>query len=381
MAFYNVNIKAVKESAVQGPDDIGVDLDQVEKDIAGPDGIEAHRDEVEDAKEGLIGEPLEEAFDIMYEAEYNYNQIMRCIGVQEISEASYGRDLVLEAADVKGFFAKVKGVLTNMFKRITETVKDVLSKLDFQLKADKKFLSENNNRKKIEAGAKMGKWEYEGYNYGDKELSLAGKINNTVRETVIETFAEIDKAENDASANERVAKELDSAPSEKEVVAKIIKDYTGLEADDLSDMTKKLVEELRGEKIKMTSTGNGNMGKTVCDVLAADRETTKIRAEYKNIKAAYAHDMKVIADMEKAIATGDKYTALKIRVANDAIKTIKTQKNVMHSVYAVYMKVARAKRAQYRAMAHFFLSTYEKTVKKPEVQHNSAGIFGDIKMI
>ena len=118
MAFYNVNMKPVVESAVQDPDDIGVDLNQVEKDIAGPDGIEAHRDEVEAAEEGLIGDPVAEAFDIMYEAEYNYNQIMKCIGIHEISEASMGRELVLEAEDSKGFFARVKEILTKMFARI-----------------------------------------------------------------------------------------------------------------------------------------------------------------------------------------------------------------------------------------------------------------------
>ena len=109
MAFYSVNMTTIKEStAVQTPEDIGVDLDQVEKDIAGPDGIEAHRDEVEAAEEGLIGDPLEEAYFIMYESEYNYNQIMRCIGLNEISQAQLGRDLVLEAEDVTGFFATVK---------------------------------------------------------------------------------------------------------------------------------------------------------------------------------------------------------------------------------------------------------------------------------
>lgn len=382
MAFYNVNLKPVVESAVQDPDNTGVDLDQVEKDIAGPDGIEAHRDDVEAAEEGLVGDPLEEAYHIMYEAEYNYNQIMRAIGMQEISEAAMGRELVLEAADIKGFFAKVKEFFVTMFKRITETVKKVLAKLDFQAKADKKFVAEN--RKKIEAGAKLGKWEFEGYTF--EELGLSKMIDNGTADAAKDVFAYLDKvaaAEDSESASEIAAKLFDKAAGDNRTEIEIaIEGLTGYKCENLSELAKKLVEVLRGDKKKITDTG---MGKEVCDILAGDRETAKIREQYKNIKAAFAHDMKVIADMESKVAKEDKYASLKLRVCSEGIKLIKAEKNVMNTVYGVHMKLARAKRAQARTMAHFFLDTYEKTVKKPEVQHNSAdltgGIFSGIKMI
>ena len=376
MAFYNVNLKPVVESAVQDPDNTGVDLDQVEKDIAGPDGIEAHRDEVEAAEEGLIGDPLEEAYNIMYEAEYNYNQIMRCIGMQEISEAAMGRELVLEAADIKGFFAKVKEFFVTMFKRITETVKTVLAKLDFQAKADKKFVTEN--RKKIEFGASKGKWEFEGYTF--EELGISKMIDNGNTEAAKAAFDQLDKlaaAPDSETASEIVAKMLDKSGNESDLEL-AIKGITGFDCDNLSDLAKKLIEKLRGEKKKIT---DGDMGKEVCDILAGDRETAKIREQYKNVKASFAHDMKVISEMEAKVAKDEKYATLKLRVCSDAVKTIKAEKNVMNTVYGVHMKLARAKRAQARAMAHFFLNTYEKTVKKPEVQHNSAGIFGSLKMI
>lgn len=376
MAFYNVNLKPVVESAVQDPDNTGVDLDQVEKDIVGPDGIEAHRDDVEAAEEGLAGDPLEEAYNIMYEAEYNYNQIMRCIGMQEISEAAMGRELVLEAADIKGFFAKVKEFFVTMFKRITETVKTVLAKLDFQAKADKKFVTEN--RKKIEFGASKGKWEFEGYTF--EELGISKMIDNANTEAAKAAFDQLDKlsaAPDSEAASEIVAKMLDKSGNESDLEL-AIKGITGFDCDNLSDLAKKLIEKLRGEKKKIT---DGGMGKEVCDILAGDRETAKIREQYKNVKASFAHDMKVLADMESKVAKDEKYATLKLRVCSDAVKTIKAEKNVMNTVYGVHMKLARAKRAQARTMAHFFLNTYEKTVKNPEVQHNSAGIFGSLKMI
>ena len=76
MAIYVKREAAVKDT-IQTPDDIGVDLDQIEKNIAGADGIEAHKEEIENAELGLIddAELAESAAMIMYESQYNLNQI------------------------------------------------------------------------------------------------------------------------------------------------------------------------------------------------------------------------------------------------------------------------------------------------------------------
>ena len=92
------------EDVINTPEEIGVELTEIEKAICGPDGIEAHRDDVEAAKAGVVGEPLEEAFNMIYEAEYNYNQIMRCIGINELKSYNEGKEFVFTEADKAGFF-------------------------------------------------------------------------------------------------------------------------------------------------------------------------------------------------------------------------------------------------------------------------------------
>ena len=55
--FYN---KFLESAAVQTDDEIGNDLKQIEDDIEGKDGIEAHAEEIEDALDGMVGDPFDE---------------------------------------------------------------------------------------------------------------------------------------------------------------------------------------------------------------------------------------------------------------------------------------------------------------------------------
>lgn len=142
MGIYSARyLESAIDDTIQTPGDTGIDLDQVEEDIAGPNGIASHEEEIEDATEGLVGDPVEEAFMIMYESEYNMNQIMQCIGVNELKEAAMGREFIFEAADKQGFFAKVKEALVNAFKKITEFFKKIINNISMSCKGDYKFVT------------------------------------------------------------------------------------------------------------------------------------------------------------------------------------------------------------------------------------------------
>ena len=177
--------------SVQTPGDVGVDLDQVEKDIMGPDGIEAHRDEVEDAVEGVVGDPIEEAYMAMYESEYNYGQIMKVLGMAELREASMGRDLVLEAADIKGFFANVKKIIKNLFAKVVEAFKKAINYITSTIASDKKLVEKYKD--KIEAGWDTD-WKAKGYLFKDKI-----EMPNSFRSTA--TKDSLDKLKNEYKNN------------------------------------------------------------------------------------------------------------------------------------------------------------------------------------
>ena len=161
-------------SSVQDPDSPGVDLDQIENDIVGDDGNEAHNEEIEDAVEGVIGDSLEEAYQIMYESEYNYNMLLQAIGMQELKEAVSGKEYIMEAGSVSAFFGRVKEIFVNMFKKITEFFKKVFNSIRSRLVNDKKFISmyESDIRTGADILKNNGKLkDKEGYSFdGIKEI-------------------------------------------------------------------------------------------------------------------------------------------------------------------------------------------------------------------
>lgn len=397
MAFYNVKMKSVAESAVQDPDDIGVDLDQVEKDIAGPDGIEAHRDEVEAAEEGMIGDPLEEAYDIMYEAEYNYNQIMKCVGVHEISEASMGREMILEAADIKGFFVKVKEFLTGMFRRITEVVKKILGKLDTLIRGDKRFVTSNKDA--IEKGAALladdseSKWKFEGYEYKSIENRFADVKKNAekgkIGEMVKKFYDSVNSFGNLTADQVRDHVEKDIANLEDEnFIATAIADLFGdmdpsvKAANNIADMTTAITNVLRGNKVSVKAGDSmiKMLGTMAISCLVDAAETKGIRKTYGEIKEFYSKQLKMVNDLEKAVTSDTKYADYKLRVCSYGVKGIKAEANVANAGYSVFMKVARAKRAQYRRLAITFASKGgAKTADAPKQEATS--IFANIKIV
>lgn len=94
--------KLLKEEyldSVQDPDNTGVDLKQVEDDIAGDDGIEAHIDEIQDAIDGTISENT-----IIKRCGCFVNEKMYydCIGNNELIK----RQAILEGAKLSEWFNK-----------------------------------------------------------------------------------------------------------------------------------------------------------------------------------------------------------------------------------------------------------------------------------
>jgi hypothetical protein len=70
--------RLLESGVIQTADDTGVDLDAIEQ------AVEEERGDLNDeAESGVLGDPdpVEEAAMIMYESTYNYNQLMKRIGM------------------------------------------------------------------------------------------------------------------------------------------------------------------------------------------------------------------------------------------------------------------------------------------------------------
>lgn len=340
--------------SVQDPNDVGNDLDQIEKDIAGPDGIEAHSDEIEDAQTGVVGDPLEEAFMIMYESEYNYNQLLECIGIHELNAASRGCYLVLEEVDQVGFIEKVKEFFKNAWASIVEAYKNIIKKIQEETAFDKKFVAKYE--KEIRAGA--AKWAEEAdklpeaYAFADIKMYTneyhLGKVRNTSNE------------------------EVDAKKAE------IIKHCSGVDASTTKEMIEKLQKQVYGDKAVILS-GNLSVDNLIA-IMKGDNEIKAIKEAYEKIKESYKRAMKTLEEMKtsylasnKADNEGNKADMKAgkedIMVThNFRVKLLKHEIDVQNIRYAFYTKAARAKRAQTRHIIH------QCKAKAPAVSHESTSI-------
>ena len=360
------------EDAIQTPDNIGVDLDQVEKDIAGEDGIAAHQAEVEDAQEGMIGDPIEEFAMIMYENEYNYNQIMQAIGIAELNEAAMGREIIYEATDIKSFFKTIKDFIVSSFKSFTEAVMNVIAKLGISAKLDKKFVTAN--KEKIDAGFNTD-WSIKGYDFDDIEYPT-DKVLTVIG---IENYlADVEKGKIGEAELAQISDEYKPENHLKRVFKHFKVDNESVAT--VSDFVKALLLMLAGEKkdINKSSFDNAN---AICAFLSGEKEINSIKKAYAEVKKAYKSDLAKVAEWEKKADVEDKKTYM--HICQLGIGAIKSNINVSHAACSTYIKVAKVKRAQYRKIAHLLASKGGKQDKKEDVtvQHNSASMFSRIEMI
>ena len=372
MIYSRLMTESAVDGAIQTPDDIGVDLDQVEKDIAGENGIAAHQDEVEDAQEGMIGDPIEEFAMIMYESEYNYNQIMESIGMAELREASMGRELIYESVDIKGFFEKVKKWLVSMFEKLTQAVRKLLAKLDFQAKADKKFVTQNAVR--IRAGEKMADWAAEGYVFAD--LKFSGKsASNEIKKEVRETLDSI-------KAGKFTNNDIDNTDylgtAGLKSIYKCVGEGFGLNTyyENIEDFKEDIRKKLFGNDGKKVSLKGKISVDDVIKTLQETRETTQIREAYENVKKGYKANLGAIKEWERAVTGSDANISAAMLVCQSGTRCIKLEQNAMHAAYGVYIQAAKAKRAQYRKLAHMF---FERS--KGVIKHEGTSMFDAISML
>lgn len=366
------------ESAIQDPNDPGIDPKIIE-DIA------AENPDVEEAETGVVGDPapVEEASMIMYESTYNYNQLMRRIGMVELQEASYGRDYILEGADIKGFFEKVKNILTNMFRAITKAFKNVLNRLTTAFTSDKKLATEHASA--IEAGYKT-EWTFKGYKL--REDAIKYECESMQERMVNDCKTYLDSLK-DGKEN---ALPLYESTEHSKIIERNLSKYKGLEAkgiSEVSDMRKALQKYFFGDEERVTFTNEkGYPGgvKAVLDLLKADKETKAIKEGYNKIKNDYKKALESIKKYEKAIEAKDyNGNVSKAFAACEKFSSATIfEKNVQNTVYSFCMKAAKAKRAQARRLALLWQRAGTKKNlddKHPKIQLNSASLFGNIELV
>lgn len=179
------SVEKAVEDGIQTPNDVGVDLNHVEDVISGDEGIEAHKEEIEDDMEGIVGDPLDECTIIMYESEYNFNQLMKCIGIEELNEFAQGKDFILEGGNLKAFIENAKKILKGMWEKAKAIFNAAIDKIEQIVNVNKALVKAKEA--KIKEGFEKGNWKFTGvYNFTDmdikynpKPIVLVDMLNNT----------------------------------------------------------------------------------------------------------------------------------------------------------------------------------------------------------
>lgn len=375
MGIYS-NLMKMESAAVQDPDNVGVDLDQVENAVMGDDGIEAHRDEVEAAVAGTV-DPVEEAYFAIYEAEYNYNQIMRTIGIRELQEASYGREIVLEGADIKGFFEKVKNFFLSMFKKITEAFKNVAKILMSSIASDKKLATKY--RKEIEAGCAKN-WSASGYVF-PTNISLHNVYNGigSYDAETIKFFLDLMR-DGGADDDEYAA---EGKRTKEDIMKKIAKKYCNADIagdKEFREAFTKYFRDGKDEPVELKGKIDANM---IINNLKNDSEIKDIKKDYDEIKKSYDKTLNDIKELEKAVRAENGSNAdrnKRMAYVSNCVNSMKNAKSVQSIIYSITLTAAKQKRAQARKMALYFIR-HAGGAKHESAGVGGSGIFGSLEMI
>lgn len=331
--------------SVQDPNNPGVDLDQVEKDVCGPNGIEAHSEEIDDAVEGVVGDPLEEAYTALYESEYNYNLLMQTIGFHELSCMQAGQAALNEEGkfdkvkeNVKGFFGKIKEMLISAFKKITEAFRTVLAKVMNAAKGDKKFATQYKAR--IEDGYQKD-WKTKGFKYTGEKVNF-----DQASDTYMHDF------EKDCKNGFDNPRQIDKKG--------IIRDHAGVDGcEDIGQVSKKLLAKLRGseERIELTKS-NIDLQKDVLAILNGGSDVAEIKQRYAGIKNNYKSAIDKISAMEqKATRSDTGNNSGLMAVCTYYGNMVRFGQNVENVKYVCAIKIAKERRSQARRLATMFAGT------------------------
>ena len=371
----------LRESAIQDPDDIGIDLDAVEDNIAGDNGIAAHEEEIEDAVAGVIEDPIEEATMIMYESEYNFNQIMRVIGITELNEACSGRDFFLEGSDAKGFFESVKANIVKMFEKITKVFHDVIRKIQHACDMHKKYYEKNKSN--IEKGYN-GKWAVDKA-YDMEMLSIddgkrgAGFFNKKCKERP----QLMDQAEKEIS---RVKTSNDTKYTNNDMWARPDMIITGVVGQHLNDV-KALKAFLQEETFKKRAYGNdknnGNLKEIVIDALKSRDDIDKLSDAYSALKKQYKEYLGEIARYSKSVnAPDDRKFGNRVAVTQvtmSYMKAIQFERGIYNIIFSNSMKALKIRRNQAFLLAHAWVKAAKN--KKSDSSAKNESVFYDIDII
>ena len=347
MIHTNRFLESAIEDSVQTPDNTEVDLKDIENNIN-------NDSEAEDAVEGAIGDPIDEAFIEIAEIQYNYNLIIENVGIHELKAYKEGSPY---SSSIKIFIAQMKEVIAKLFESISTAMWKTIEKLDFATKKYKKFVIDH--KKDIIAGSEKfdfkGAKGYDMTNF-DPYKDLASTILNA-------------KIDEDVRKNGSFIK----GSGEEYNLAYYIDTFCNIKGiDNIQEASDKYKDKIFGKEIELNK--NIINGNEICDYLDKGNDYIALHKGYAKIKSMHKQ---TIAFFQSQLATdefnssvGDVFNTfdsetrkrLKIRIEN-----LKNELTVLRMVVGVLLKAISYKRNLY---INYMRKFYAAATNKQEIDNS-----------
>lgn len=345
------------------------DIAQAVEDINDEYAEESEQEELDG--QDLHEDPVAECMIAIYESEHNWNQIMQAIGTHELMEAARGREMVMEAVDIKSYIDKAKEFFVNQFKKITEIVKEWMRKHSVVARTNKAFVAKYGS--KFEEGRaayqKSGK-ELKGYNFATGSVSdLLGS------EKVIISFVS-DMAK---SANMDDFKQENLGHISPDAIRGRMVGSASQAGDGYRAALKK---KYFGEKGTLTAE---TLGKVKGVLSNGVRNINDAKDVYAEIKRSYNEILKALNALKKGVDKSEKKSEAMGNLTK-YIAAVKEAKNITHMGFTTMLSAMRAEQLQAMRVAHAWVSAAKpkkekKEDKKETPKTESAGFFGALELL
>lgn len=325
---------------------------------------------------------IERACAIVAESEMNYNKIMQAVGVAEATAvAETGAEMVYEASDISGFFAKVKEFFQKLIEKIKSLFKKFFGMLDSWIKSDKDFV---NKYKSDLVKADTRNFEFKGYTFTNLgfDIGAAGvKVMDTGVDKLKINLNSLDKSN---------PEEVFRAYEDKEDVLEEARGAAiGKGALSSSDFHKELFEYFRNGESEKETIDKINVTDLMSELVNAKTAKTQATKDYNNVVKFFKELIKDTDNIEKEalkVATNKdtaddkKESESKIvRVASIASEMLKEASSIVTIVNGAKMTALKDNNRQAKAVCVKLL-TYKPKNEGTEYQNYDGSILGGVTL-
>lgn len=351
----------------------------------------------------LAEDPVNECMIAIYESEHNWNQIMQAIGTKELLEAFKGREMVMEAVDVKGFFTSVKNFFVKMWKKFTAIVKNWIDNAMAAFRTNKSFMTKYGS--KLQAGKEAYEKDktnkaFKGYNFkadknfGEKVandiVAEAKKNANSTRDWSGTINSMMNKNYAFDTLTQAVNSKLMSFNADKLRAQLISGNPEDKSATKGEGFRKALKVAYFGSEEKETLKGASLDPKTIGEILnRGNDDVKKIKKVYTEAKKAFDETIKALNTLERSVGkvdTADKDKSAAMNAITKMISDEKECKSAITMSSSMLMKALHAQKSQARKVANAYIFALNKSARKDKIEKankigESAGFFGSLELL